>query len=537
MRRMRRFRTNVKSALFYSARDIMRRPRETLTLAAIMTAVMMALVLLILWIEAEWRADVMPERESNYHFEFLGLTEEQKSWIREQEWVQTTHDIPESEYFEYSRFLVRIGWNYLDRRGEYVYDIIDRFDLLETDAYRRVYNTYYNSAYGNISSSPFITAQYIKKRGGVAAMARDSARLFVVRNNIENLNFIVKTTQNYLIMPENLMTMMFFSLFLGGAVFIVMNERYRRGFSEIGSLRALGFTKTQIYYYAVVRGALLNLLSVIPTSVFVIVSMRIFRAVTRGIGDDGIYMTLADSIPAENLLASFLCLFLVTAAANVIVCAIYSKQTVMDGLRGRETLEVSFVEVSSWRFERRGGAGAYTWLYIGRTKKRMIVSSVAVMIMIPLPILYLFMALSAVRESSAAGAYFIFQAAMLLVSAVTVIAMSSFYTVRGRMAELSILRSMGMRVCDIAKMISASALVESAISSFMAGILFAAVYTSASAVTEMTAVDMVIGVLTGAVIFVPLAALFIVLPSVIGAVSGMAMIMRSSITACIRSAD
>lgn len=537
MGRLERLRTNVKSALFYAMRDIMRRPRETFTLAAIMTAVMMALALLILWVEAEWRADVMPEHETNYHFEFLGLTEEQRSWIRRQEWVEATYDIPEDVYFEYPRFRVRIGWDHLDARGEYVYDIIDRFDLFNTDAYRHIYNSYYNSAYESISSNPLINAQYINERGGVAAMARESARLFIVRNNIENLNFIVKTTQNYLIMPENFMALMFFSLFLGGAVFIVMNERYRRGFSEIGSLRALGFTRAQIFYYAVGRGALLNLLSVVPTAVLIIAAMQVFRLVTRGIEDDGIYMNVTDSIPVENLLASFLCLLAVTAAANIIVCAIYSKQTVMDGLRGRETVEVPFVEATSWRFEHRRGTGAYTLLYIGRTKKRMLINSVAVMIMIPLPILYLFMALSAAGDSSAAGAYFIFQAVMLLLATVIVIAMSSFYTVRGRTAELSILRSMGMRVGKIAKMIFTSALAESAISSILAGLLFALVYTMSTAVTELTLADIVIGALTGGVIFVPLAALFIVLPSVAGAAAGMVVVMNSSITEGIRSAD
>lgn len=550
---MRDIKNDIKSAVYYAVRDIRSRPREAVTLVAIMTAIMLTLVLLLLWLEADWRADVIPEHEENYHMVFRGLTYSEKEIIRGKEWVQATYDVAtDSGSGENSEFRVRIKWEYLNENPvTYIKEIWDEFNLKNSTEYSYGYWNSYNGYYDKYSTgggnNPLLFFQKIN------SSPEDAAREGAERNTFENIRnraYCTKTTQSYMIMPDNLLTIVMFTFFLGGVVFILTNERYKRNLSESGSLRAVGFAKWQMYVYYVARGVMIACAALLPAALTSSLAVLIYGAVTKSIADDASYLVISESVPISNIIVTFLCLFVMTAAANILVCFSYRYYSVMDGLRGRETLEIAYVETSSERFEDAVGDLAYTSLYQARTKRRMLTNAVAVAVMVPLPVFYLSLSSVITGDVTAIeSALFAFQSIILTVAAAAVIALSVVYTIRGRRAELSMLRAMGMSRSRIARTVIVSALYEGVAASVMSGLTSSFIYlymssnmSSAYSAAEPFTGDrnlpmFIIELVINAFKLMPTAALLVLVSELIGAMLGLAIYLRGSIIEGVRRAD
>lgn len=541
---------------YYAVRDIKRKPREAVTLAAVMSAIMLTLILLMLWIEADWRAKVMPLCEDNYHFEIEGLTASEKSYIKSLDWCYDTYEV--TDMWGDSSFRVRIKWEYLeDDYTECIKEVYEFFDLQNRDPYKKTYDYWYKKLYDNYSNAYnsngiegfLISAQYINSSPKQAA---DIAAARNVFTEMENRSFCVLTTQNYLLMPDNLITLLLFTVFLGAVIFILTNERYRRNLSEMGTLRALGFAKWQMYGYYTVKGILLSLAAVIPASVTAFLLVSVYGLLTKNMPDsEKVYFRIGETLPVFNLFMAFVFLFAAVVLSNIIVCHKYRGYSAMDGLRGRETLEIDYVSETSSVFERSESELSYAALYTSRTKKRIVNNALSVAVMVPLPIYYF----SMINESAKVFyplemALTVFQAVLLTLTAVFVISLSEIYTVRGRRGELSMLRALGMSKSKIYRTVLCGSLIESGIATLTSAVFSSAVmlYMAKSMSTVYNdpdrmkvamggVLEFTLSTVFDAFLLIPIAALFVFTSKLLGMYIGINIYTRGSITEGIRKTD
>jgi hypothetical protein len=102
------------AAVYYALRSIRRRPKSFISLAGVSAAVMLALILLLLFLEAEWRQSVMPDNTNNYHLCFYNLSDAEKDWIKSQEWTHATYELYSASGGEETadEYRVRVAWDY-----------------------------------------------------------------------------------------------------------------------------------------------------------------------------------------------------------------------------------------------------------------------------------------------------------------------------------------------------------------------------------------------------------------------------------------
>ena len=72
----------LKCVRYFLLRDIRSRPLSFLSSVLIAMSAITALMLMMLYTEAAWRASVMPDHELNYHFTVKNLTYAQKNELR-----------------------------------------------------------------------------------------------------------------------------------------------------------------------------------------------------------------------------------------------------------------------------------------------------------------------------------------------------------------------------------------------------------------------------------------------------------------------
>lgn len=140
----------MKTSFWYAIRELRRRPRQFLSLTAVSAAVMTVLMLMILWMNATWRAEVLPLNQSNTHMHFYNLTESEKDYIRQLDYVQTTYDEYDFEMAEFSNpaylncFRVRLTWEHNADAPTIAVQLMKKLNLYTREPYVKKYEHEYN---------------------------------------------------------------------------------------------------------------------------------------------------------------------------------------------------------------------------------------------------------------------------------------------------------------------------------------------------------------------------------------------------------
>ena len=440
----------MKVSLWYVLREFRTRPRRWLSLAAVSAAVMTVMILMVLWMEAEWRADVMPDHRENYHFSFYNLTEADKTYIARQDWVQASYDLYTNDRREeyVNQFRVRVTWEYTANAVTLARKILLERGLLEREPYASAYQREYEWQY----------AEFVNKwmgmteRGGITAAeaATVNARSYILRSMVNNTSFLQKTQNSYTMQPSFFSFLFMLALFLGAATTILTLETYRSAFSDFGTLRALGMDRRHIFYVNLIE-SLGVALAAIPAAILLSVgAVQLYYVLSAPYVEAAgeVYYTIAHYVPIPTL--GVICLYLIGAAliGTVIVCLIYRTKSILSLLRSMGTFAVSFVSKTSSFFENSVGVGGYSRLYSIRSRASLLRFTAIIAIMLPLPMYYTIVTLSVIgsMDTPAAivqGIYILFQAAAILITTLCVTLAASRMAARGRVTELGIFRAMG----------------------------------------------------------------------------------------------
>jgi len=441
----------VKISLWYVLREIGRRPKRFLSLALVSAAVMTVMILVILYNEAEWRAEVMPDHEENYHLSFYNLTEADKDYLRRQDWVQATYDIYRNskDPLLSNTFRVRVGWDHVTEALALARTFMLQRGLFEREPYASWYQREYESQY-----RMFLDKWWgMKEKNGVTVeeAATMNARGYILRmRGVKNDPFINKTRDSYTMQPQFFSFLLVLSMFLGSAVTILILESYRLRFREYGSLRALGFTKGHLFCINLLESTAVTL-AAIPMAVLLTLGavelyyklIEPYRAQAKEL-----YFTIADYVPLSTL--AVLCAFLLLSSllGTVLVCWMYRTKSVLSLLRGEGTFAVSFVSRTSPFFERSTRIGGYVRLYSLRARASLLRFSAIIAIMLPLPMIYLISGVQILADRSTpekiiAGIYNAFQIVAVLVTTLCVTYSASRMNAHSRAPELAVFRALG----------------------------------------------------------------------------------------------
>lgn len=446
----------MKLSLWYVLREFRRRPKRFLSLTAVSAAVFSVLILMVLWMEAEWRADVMPERPENYHLAFLNLTEADKDYIRAQSWVQTTYDTwrDSDDPAQQNRFCVRVTWKHVPDALALARSVMMQRGLFEREPYASRYRLECKYQYDK-----FVEKWNGRTDDGVTtakAAAELNARSYILRYQVQNRSFLRKTQNGYLMQPRFFTALLVFALFLGAATTILILESYRSSFSEYGCLRALGLRREQLFYVNLLEVLGVNL-AAIPVSVLATAgAVRLYYAITAPYAARAgtIYFTITHYVPVKTLLLLAAYLILAALGGTLYVCFLYRGKSVMSLLRGEGTFAVSFVSKTSPRFERSRGVGGYARLYGIRARAALLRYTAVTALLLPLPMYYLgisahllsfFAAGKADADPASAveGIYLLFQALSLFATTLCITFAASRISTQSRCRELAVFRALG----------------------------------------------------------------------------------------------
>jgi len=442
----------MKAALYYAFRQIQRRPRDFLAVLTTSAVVLLAMFLMLLGLETQWRQSVMPDHEANFHFTLYDLTEEEMEEVAGWFGVQAVYVEeepgkvwPKSYNIQPKTALrVRISMDQAPRTQAIYKDMLDTFELWERPPYEQ-----YNSVEGK---------QIVQHmRIGI------------------NRSFLVDTATPYLMRPATLLMMELFALFLGSAIAILLYERYQRNMPEFGTLRALGFTKGQIAAMNIAQSGLISLLS-LPLAVGMALGITtLFKALTADLPGDKSMIALLDYIPAAGICVAFLTLFVTTLAGSALVCVLLRNVELLDQLRGQTNLQVSFVAKTSERLAQAKTMYFYTILHFFRTRRSSLLYTLAILVMLPLPIVYgeLFGAMGSIPENNAIlmSRFYLVQAAMLLLTTIGVCIASSAYQMMGRRRELATFRALGCSRWQTLRLVLPEILLQSLLASLICGVV------------------------------------------------------------------
>ncbi|MGM9653629.1 MAG: FtsX-like permease family protein [Eubacteriales bacterium] len=443
----------MKVSLWYVLREFRRRPKRFLSLTAVSAAVMSVMILLVLWMEAEWRADVMPEKPNNYHFSFYNLTEADKNYIRSQDWVQATYDIyssdPDIPAAYVNSFRVRVTWDHVGDAVALARSVMLRRGLFEREPYAELYRREYQDQY-----EKFLEKWNGQTQNGGTTIEEASAinaRSFLLRyGGIKNKYFISKTQNSYIMQPAFFSTLLMFALFFSGATTILILETYRSCFREYGSLRALGCRKSQLFVINLLETLGVNLAAIPIAILFTAGAVQLYYRLTApyAAAAQDAYFTITDYVPVRTLLVLSGYLIFAALLGALLVCWLYRDKTIMSLLRGEGTFTVSFVSKTSSRFEKARGVGAYSRLYAFRARSTLIRYAVIVAIMMPLPMYYLLVGIFMLTGMNTPsdivqGVYILFQAVAVLATTLCVTYAASRMSARSRAPELAVLRALG----------------------------------------------------------------------------------------------
>lgn len=144
---------NNEAIRYFLLRDIRTRPMQFLASVLVAVSAITALMLMLLYMEAAWRARVMPDQEYNYHFAVQNLSYAEKNDIANQPWAQACYEIVEYDddgNLLYDYFRIRVTWDEVTRWGVHAREIFDKYDMWHDSAYRTRYESSYNFILGQL---------------------------------------------------------------------------------------------------------------------------------------------------------------------------------------------------------------------------------------------------------------------------------------------------------------------------------------------------------------------------------------------------
>lgn len=442
----------MKTVLLYAFRQIQRRPRDFLAVLATSAVVLLAMFLLLLGLETQWRQEVMPDHEQNYHFTVYDLTDEEIEEISGWFGIQAVYMMEEPGKVWPNDYKIqtktetrfRISMNQAHRAQAIHQDILDTYEMWERKPYEP-----YNSVEGKQAFQHF--------RIGM------------------NRSFLLDTATPYLARPANILLMELFALFLGSAIAILLYERYQRNMPEFGTLRALGFTKGKIAAMNIIQSGMVSLLS-LPLAVGMSFAVTaLFKVFTANLPGDKSMIALLDYIPLAGIAIAFSTLFLTTLAGSALVCFFLRNTEILDQLRAKGNMQVSFVAKTSERLAEASSMYFYTILHFFRTRRSILLYALAILVMLPLPILYgtIFGAIGEMGDNNAIlmSRFYLLQAAMLALTTIGVCMASSAYQSMGRKTELATFRALGCSRLQIFRLVLPTVLMQSLLCSIVCGVV------------------------------------------------------------------
>lgn len=439
--------------MWYALRDMRGRPKQFLSLVAVSAAILAVIILAVLWENALWREDVMPEKEYNYHFYFYNLTEDDKDFLRSRPWVLATYDVyNDSESAKgtahENSFRVRVTWENNARSMTLAREFFLQRGIVDREPYAKLYEIEYNKAYGNLLDAWM--GMTVKNGITIETMARNIAITSTLDDYIINNDYTMRTINGYTMQASFLMRTFLLMLFLGGAILILTLETYRANFREYGALRAIGFRNEHLLYVNLCKNLLVSLAAIPVAAAVTYGAVQLYYLLTAPLRADAknVYFTIADYIPVPTLLVLSLCLTVSSLISTVIVYALHRNKTNMSYLRGEDTFTVSFVSKTSPRFESASSILEYCRLYAIRARSTLSRYTVVTAIMMPLPMFYLLVGVSMLGDAnSAAGQisaiYTAFQTLAVLITTLCVTHAASRMLAASRNQELGIIRAIG----------------------------------------------------------------------------------------------
>ncbi len=441
---------SLKAIRYFLLRDIRTRPLQFLSSVLVAMSAITALMLMLLYTEAAWRARVMPDHDQNYHFTVKNLSYAEKNEIANQPWAQACYEILEYDddgNLIRDDFRIRVTWEEVWRWGVHARDIFDTYNMWNDTAYRRQYESNYNEIIGKLQKR-YYNAEIVNGTP-ITTIADQGAKREILQRS-GNTAFISDTTNAYTFQPEFFGNMTIFGMFLAAVMAILSSERYKRQMREYGTLRALGLRRRQLIALQCTHTALSSVCAIPLAAGF---TWGIVELYLRLMGDlvhaDPAAMTLTASIPIPIIGWCSLWMTVLSTVGSLIVCLLYRKFPVMALLRGEGTFQVSFVSKTSPAFEQSPDLSVYNRLYLLRTRKSQIFSVAVIAIMMPLPLMYMGFLIDDVFELQYTDAlvsflYNLFQAIFIFITSITVTVLASAGMTDERHAEFGIFRALGI---------------------------------------------------------------------------------------------
>lgn len=475
----------MKPAIFYALREIRRRPFRFIALVAVAAAIFTILIMMLLYLNAAWRASVLPDNEENYHFYIKNPTDEIRLYIYRQPWVQASYDIsypaPDGGT-AYSELRVRVVWADLYRATAHSWEVFDEFDLWNSPDYAQSYQSVYEDKLRSVQREWLGLPVDTRLDTGltIAETAEELAKhQFLMSSQVKNISFSRLCINTYVIRPEFLALMILFSLYFAAAMMILITEYYKRLMPEFGTLRSLGMKNR----YITVINCTINILSslaAIPLGS--LVSLGAVKLYTLLLGSkldgESEYLTLLDSIPLSVIIIVAALMTLSSFAGCVAICRIYGRRGVMELISQSGEYKVSFVAKTSRRFERARGCMIYSRLHLFRTRVSFLLEVLIIVMLMPLPLYYLAVSAESLTTTTAGspefyeGCYFLFQAAVLFITSMTVIYVSARSRTDERHSELGILRSLGLTMRRLRALILPESIVQIILTAVPSVLLF-----------------------------------------------------------------
>lgn len=447
----------MKAAFYFAISELRRRPRHFFAQTIVSAAILTTLVMMLLYMNTNWRNQVMPEKPQNYHFTVKGLTEYEKKQIRAKPYVLVCYDVERyisSNETVNDTLRVRVIWSENNNAIKYAWEIFDELELWEREVYKGSYNSTLQSVIYELKKTYFTDNEYFLIDSNTTLRSRAEAiakQRFVSSKTVRNSSYCNSIMNSYTMQPGFLMLTSLIALFLGGVIMILQSENYRALMPEYGSLRSFGLKKIQLFYINAIQTIAASIAAIPIGSVAAVITVKIYLLVNKDIlTDDSIYFKLTENIPISVILVMSLILLIVSVLGSILVCRYYRDRSTMQLLKREGSVQVSFVAKTSPRFERARAIGIYSSLQIRRTRTAFILLTAIIAIMMPLPTSFMMQAGKVLFNSdeisnadTAMGMYFLFQSIILFITSVVVIYIAARSRAEDRHGELAILRSLG----------------------------------------------------------------------------------------------
>jgi len=483
----------LKAIRYFLLRDIRTRPLQFLSSVLVAMSAITALMLMLLYTEAAWRARVMPDHDQNYHFTVKNLSYDEKNEIANQPWAQACYEILEYDddgNLIRDDFRIRVTWDEVWRWGDRAWEIFDKYDMWDNRAYRSAYEYNYDYILEKLQKR-YYNAEVVNGQPITTGAELATKREIVLKCG--NTAFISDTINSYTFQPAFFGNLTVFGMFLAAVMAILSSERYKRQMREYGTLRALGLRRRQLIALHCTHTALSSICAIPLAAGF---TWGIVELYLRLMGDlvhaDPAAMTLTASIPIPIIGWCSLWMTVLSTVGSLIVCLLYRKFPVMALLRGEGTFQVSFVSKTSPAFERCPDIAAYNRLYLLRTRKSQIFSVAVVAIMMPLPLMYMGFLIDDVFELQYTDAlvsflYNLFQAIFIFITSITVTVLASAGMTDERHAEFGIFRALGLTRKRLSDAVNAQSALRAIIVAVFAVVIFVIVTDSRLQSTAVTA--------------------------------------------------